>query len=306
MAGHRRRRPPCETWTDDTCIETRGHADAGRLPHRHVLLVRQGPWVARLRRARKPRLHVQVTESGGPPVAGLGDEYAASGSAHQYNAPHGTVNVHHNITKPLLRPWMAPPPAPGLVARPALSDRLLGLVTGDVDGPVGLSGVHGTGGFGKTTLANWVSHQPATRERFPGGLLWVTLGEQVTGPELAGRVNDLVEHLTGSRPAFTDPSQAGFRLGTLLDSTSEPILLIIDDVWTDAQLDPFLTGGARCGRLVPTRPRGLLPAATSVEVDRMTADEATALLLRDLPAGVTPGVVQKILAGTGRWPVLLG
>nr|WP_296068780.1 NB-ARC domain-containing protein [uncultured Actinoplanes sp.] len=214
------------------------------------------------------------------------------------DAPH--------VTRPLLRPWTAPPPIPGLVARPALSDRLLDLVTGDTPGPAGLCGLYGTGGFGKTTLATWVSRQPATRERFPGGLLWVTLGEHVTAPELAGRVNDLVEHLTGTRPAVTEASQAGARLGALLDSTTEPVLLIVDDVRTAAQLAPFVTGGARCRRLVTTRHRGLLPAETSVEVDRMSPAEATALLLRDLPARVTPGVVAKILAGTGRWPLLLG
>ncbi|GAB3955427.1 hypothetical protein GCM10027614_64650 [Micromonospora vulcania] len=167
-----------------------------------------------------------------------------------------------------------------------------------------MAGVHGTGGFGKTTLAAWLCHQRQVRDRFPGGLLWVTVGEQSSGAELAGRVNNLIEHLTGARSGFTDPLQAGHRLGAVLDSQPDRILLVVDDVWRAEQLDPFCQGGIRCRRLVTTRQRGLVPARSSVWVDQMSIAQAGTLLTRDLrdpPADL----VTRILSATGRWPVLL-
>ncbi|WP_433723829.1 NB-ARC domain-containing protein [Actinoplanes sp. CA-051413] len=202
------------------------------------------------------------------------------------------------------RLWLAPPLTAGIVARPEITDRLLDLVCADDSDPVGITGVHGTGGFGKTTLAKWICHEPRTKQRFPGGLLWVTLGEQVAGAELAARVNDLVVQLTGLRPALTDPLQAGFRLGEVLDAQPDPMLLVIDDAWTDQQVEPFLCGGRRCRRLLTTRHRRLVDPRNSVPLDRMTAAQAAALLTRDIP-GLAGRPVDRVVAATGRWPVLL-
>jgi dipeptidyl aminopeptidase/acylaminoacyl peptidase len=192
----------------------------------------------------------------------------------------------------------------GTVERRPLTDQLIELICEEGAAPVGLTGVHGAGGFGKTTMAAWICHQPDVRKRFPGGLLWVTLGEHVSGADLAGRVNDLAEHLTGVRPAFSDPLQAGLHLGQLLDAQPDPVLLVVDDVWAEYQLQPFRCGGAQCRRLVTTRNRWVLADGAHVPVDAMTSDEARRLLTRDIPE--PPGdLVAELLAATGRWPVLL-
>ncbi|MGI5214916.1 NB-ARC domain-containing protein [Plantactinospora sp. CA-290183] len=233
--------------------------------------------------------------------------FEAGGQATQYNAPHGSITVHHGSGSAVLRrPWLAPPQQAGLVARPELTGRLIDLVCAPHTEPVAVTGLHGTGGFGKTTTVVWLCHQPRVRQRFPGGLLWVTIGEHASGAEVAARVNDLVGQLTGTRSTFTDPQQAGLYLGQLLDTQPEPVLLVVDDVWAEHQLDPFRYGGARCRRLVTTRNQWILPSdAARVPVDRMNPDEAARLLTRDLhdpPADL----VDAILAATGRWPVLLG
>ncbi len=150
------------------------------------------------------------------------------------------------------RPWMAPP-LDRMVPRPELGGRLVASLVAPGAAEVGLTtGLHGAGGFGKTRLATWVCHRPEIDLRYPGGLLWVTVGQEVRGADLAVRINDLAFALDGQRPAISDPVAAGAELGRLLDQRG-PVLLVVDDVWEESQLGPFRIGGQRCTRLVTTR-----------------------------------------------------
>ncbi|MFI5952668.1 NB-ARC domain-containing protein [Cryptosporangium sp. NPDC051539] len=200
-------------------------------------------------------------------------------------------------------PYQVPALTAPAVDRPVLVDGLLAALVNDPPGTVAVTAVYGTGGFGKTTLAQMVCAQPEVRERFPGGILWVTLGEQLTGAQLAEKVSNVVVRLGGPR-AFTDPEQAGLVLGELLDARPAT-LLVLDDVWTEEQLQPFLAGGGECTRLVTTRlprilPRGVQP----IRVDRMDRAEAQQLLTGGLPA-LDDSTVDQLLGLTGRWPLLL-
>ncbi|MGH3658865.1 MAG: NB-ARC domain-containing protein, partial [Micromonosporaceae bacterium] len=137
-----------------------------------------------------------------------------------------------------------------MVERPELGDRLIAALSAPAATEVGLTtALAGAGGFGKTTLAAWVCHRPEIRRRYPGGLLWVTVGQEVHGANLAEKINDLACALCGHRPAISDPDAAGAELGRLL-SEREPTLLAVDDVWDDHQLRPFRFGGQACTRLV--------------------------------------------------------
>ena len=140
------------------------------------------------------------------------------------------------------RPWMAPP-VDRVVDRPELTGWLVGALTGPGAAEVGLTtGLAGAGGFGKTWLASCVCHRPEVERRYPGGLLWVTVGQEVRGADLAERVNDAAFALSGQRPAISDPDAAGAELGRLLDVHEAPVLLVVDDVWEEAQLRPFRFG----------------------------------------------------------------
>jgi WD40 repeat protein len=204
------------------------------------------------------------------------------------------------------RPWMAPVEQPGMVARPELLAMLLEAMQEPVEAsPAVAIAVRGTGGFGKTTLVTQASHHPAIAARFPGGLLWTELGQDTHGPALAAKINDLTEQLTGHRPTLSGPQDAGHRLGEALDTYPEPILLVIDDAWSDDQVRSFLNGGRRCRRLVTTRHQLLtLTAAPSVVVDAMTDDHAITALTRGLDA-MPPGTLERLVRLTGRWPLLL-
>ncbi|MEU6266062.1 NB-ARC domain-containing protein [Saccharopolyspora shandongensis] len=166
-----------------------------------------------------------------------------------------------------------------------------------------LTGLAGTGGFGKTTLASDVCRDQRVRQRFPDGILWVSVGEQVTGTELADKINDLAFQLSGERPSFSDPEQAGHFLGRLLEGSR--CLLVIDDVWRASQLAPYLLGAPDCARLVTTRVRDALPDDVEpIVVDAMTPEQAWALLTEELP-DLDRQPLLPLLAHSGNWPVLL-
>ncbi|MFE2873618.1 NB-ARC domain-containing protein [Embleya sp. NPDC059259] len=102
------------------------------------------------------------------------------------------------------------------------------------------TGVHGAGGFGKTTLARVVCADRAVRRRFRGRVYVVTIGRDVRGrAAIAAAVADATRLITGDTTPFDDPDLAGTHLGRLLDARPRT-LLVLDDVWTREQLAPFL------------------------------------------------------------------
>jgi NB-ARC domain/WD domain, G-beta repeat/APAF-1 helical domain len=202
------------------------------------------------------------------------------------------------------RPWMAPP-LDRMVERPDVGDRLVAALVAPGMTEVGLTtGLHGVGGFGKTTLATWVCHHEEITRCYEGGLLWVTIGQEVPGTELAERINDLTFALCGQRPTISNPEVAGAELGRLLDERG-PVLLVIDDIWTQSQLRPFRFGGRHCTRLITTRVPDLLPPGVlPIAVDAMSDHQARQLVaagVDELPADM----VYRLASAAGRWPVLL-
>src|SRR5262245_30358839 len=150
-------------------------------------------------------------------------------------------------------------PLDGMIERDTLGEELVQAVISGTAGEVGLTtSVHGAGGFGKTTLARWLCDRPEVKERFAGGLLWVTVGAETSESLLAQRINDLSYKLSGERPGLADPETAGAELGRRLDAVVGPVLLVIDDVWDEVRLRHFRHGGLRCTRLVTTRMPDLL------------------------------------------------
>ncbi|MFJ9560109.1 NB-ARC domain-containing protein [Streptomyces fuscichromogenes] len=141
----------------------------------------------------------------------------------------------------------------------------------------------GPGGFGKSTLAALACQDSRLRERFPGGVLWVTLGERAGEAEIHNEVSGLLTQFSSApQPATLQGSLRQLR--EFLDDGRR--LLVIDDVWREEQLAPFLTLTSRCTRLVITRVRSLSLAtgrAAVVEMESMTAEQSAELLTRDLP-----------------------
>ncbi len=220
----------------------------------------------------------------------------------------GSIAIVINQSPPRISPpppFMAPTPPPDFVSRPQEFTQLLQYILNEQHGITVASTVclTGAGGFGKTTLAQMLCHDQQVRAAFPDGNLWITPGENPQ--DLTGLVADLVELLTGERPGFKNIQAATTRLAEALGN--RVLLLVIDDVWDNVHLRPFLQGGSRCIRLITTRNRSNLPYGTrQVDVDTMQDNEAFALLSTGIVnVEANQHKLRTLVARLGEWPLLL-
>lgn len=182
-------------------------------------------------------------------------------------------------------PFLAANLPANFVERADESKRVIGALLDDGGkNPSGKTVVlYGAGGFGKTTLALGVCHDPDVFTACDGGVLWVTLGQQ---PAIVTELERLYAALTGERPGFKNQDDAMFEVARKLEG--KRCLLVIDDVWSPKDLKPFLHGASSASRLVTSRIFSVAVAAASGEPCRMNvaelkADEAQRMLSSGLP-----------------------
>jgi WD40 repeat protein len=165
----------------------------------------------------------------------------------------------------------------------------------------------GAGGYGKTTLANQLCRDPDVRFEFTDGILRVEIGKE--REDVTGLVIDLIEKLDpqGKRPGFQDIQTASEHLAELIGEAH--ILLVLDDIWREVQLRPFLRGGPNCVRLVTTRLPQVLPRSHApIAIDEMRANEALSLIAANLPGADLPGPRGRLAAladRLGAWAQML-
>jgi len=88
----------------------------------------------------------------------------------------------------------------------AIVELLCAVSAGD-DATVAITtALRGAGGFGKTTLAQALAFDDRVRGTYPGGILWVTMGESVGEVGRVARIRDLLRWCQGEEPpAFETP-----------------------------------------------------------------------------------------------------
>lgn len=110
--------------------------------------------------------------------------------------------------------------------------------------------LQGWPGIGKSTLLAATAHDPSIRERFPDGVLWVSLGEN---PNLLAALKIWGRSLgaDAAMHAITTPDEASRHLTALLQGRR--VLLLIDDVWDSSHAALFQISGQTSQTILTTR-----------------------------------------------------
>jgi WD40 repeat protein len=164
--------------------------------------------------------------------------------------------------------------------------------------------LRGAGGFGKTALAQKLCCDERVREAYPDGILWATMGEDLTESGRLSRIRDLIRWWTQEEaPAFESVAAAGAHLRDLL--VGSRVLVVIDDAWKSADVTPFQGLGNGSALLVTTRMAQALPEGSlPIPVDAMASSEAISLLGLGLP-DASRGEMGSLAARLGEWALLL-
>jgi hypothetical protein len=198
------------------------------------------------------------------------------------------------------------PPLPGnYLERPDALANLRNAVMKDNPGPsVALTAFRGMGGIGKTVLAQALSQDEVIWQAFPDGIAWTTAGKEVSH-SLTVRMQE-VRRALGDTPAREESElECIHRYRTLLQEKAA--LVIVDDVWRTADIEPFLASSRRSRILFTTRDSAIAAAVCAEEhsADLLTAEQALALLARTADARRKPCQPNRsnwfASAGVCRW-----
>jgi hypothetical protein len=123
---------------------------------------------------------------------------------------------------------------------------------------IGIIGLRGMGGIGKTVLAIALAHDPAITSLFPDGVVWLTFGRDAAGLRKA---EDLAAAVTGKITHFESMDTARGLLGDMTRDVA--VLIILDDVWAPEATDPFTALGPKCRVVITTRDSRVLTRANA-------------------------------------------
>ena len=203
-----------------------------------------------------------------------------------------------------------PPSIPQYTKRKVVESDLMHLLMQCSASKKGIISLEGMGGTGKTTLAAQVVGQDSTTSLFPSGVFWLTVGRDRIGERLSSYICDIVQALTGNHFAANDLAVASAALIDVLSRLTNPVLLVLDDVWTDEQVTYLIRGGATVSRLIISRNKlGVLQNAHRLELSMMSRDETIETLFIDISLGIRETLGEDLLDAlvsfSHRWPVLI-
>jgi transcriptional regulator with XRE-family HTH domain len=193
-----------------------------------------------------------------------------------------------------------PPDEPGLAGRDQAVDVLTGVVT--TPGPR-FALVSGGPGVGRTALAVHVAHR--VRDRFPDGQVYADLDH----PDGVLPADAVLGRLLRSLGTTNPPEGRDERAALLrADLAARRVLVVLDNVASEAQVRPLLTTYARGAVLVTSR-RDLvaLPGAHAVRLAPLTANAACQLLSRLVGNRVraAPAATRAVADACARLPLAL-
>ena len=201
----------------------------------------------------------------------------------------------------------APPRVANYLERPealrALRDTLF---AEDHRQPIALTALAGMGGIGKTVLAKALTDDEVVRRAFPDGIVWITAGKE--------RKGDFAEEMRQVADVLGDDGNSGKKVTNWQDEyririANKAALIVVDDVWSKADIEPLLAESPRSRFLFTTRDAaiGNLVGARDHRADLLDDAQSRELLAlwANQPFAELPAVADEIIHECGRLPLAL-
>ena len=201
----------------------------------------------------------------------------------------------------------APPRVTNYLERPealhALRDALF---AEDRRQPIALTALAGMGGIGKTVLAKALTDDEVVQRAFPNGVVWITAGKE--------RKRDFIEEMREVGKALGD-DLSGYDTALACENhyrttiANKAALIVVDDVWSKADIEPLLAESPRSRFLFTTRDAsiGRFVGAHEHHAELLNVAQSRELLASwaNLTVAQLPKVADEIISECGRLPLAL-
>ena len=199
----------------------------------------------------------------------------------------------------------APPLPRNYLERTAELVSLRNALIGEGGGPsIALTALEGMGGIGKTILAQALCHDEVTQQAFPDGVIWIDVGKGSTY-DLRTRMREVGKVFSDDLAGYDTDLGCINRYRTLM--RDKAALIVVDDIWRSADLEPFRAESPRSRLLFTTRDTSIAAAVGAKEhvADLLTVEQSRELLARW--CGVRPvdllSEASGVIKESGRLPL---
>lgn len=172
--------------------------------------------------------------------------------------------------------------------------------------PIALTALQGMGGIGKTVLAKALTDDEVVQRAFPDGIVWITAGKE--------RKRDFIEELRQIAEVLGGDANTGKKVTDWQDEyririANKAALIVVDDVWSKADIEPLLAESPRSRFLFTTRDAsiGRFVGAHEHRADLLDLAQSRELLASwaNVPLAELPPIADEIILECGRLPLAL-
>jgi hypothetical protein len=171
---------------------------------------------------------------------------------------------------------------------------------------IALTALAGMGGIGKTVLAKALTEDEVTQRAFPDGIIWITAVKD-SKRDFIKEMRDIAQAIGVDLSSYDTPlaCEKQYRI-TIANKAA---LIVVDDVWSKADIEPLLAESPRSRFLFTTRDASIAAAVGAREhvADLLDIAQSRELLASwaNVPVAELPSVADDVIAECGRMPLAL-